>query len=322
MAIDFPESIKYDSDDEELQKQIARCKDFIELFSEMKELSIFEVDTKGLIQPSFRRGIDLFGYTQQDIDGGLSVLDLFIPEERKKIFQRLKIVLSDVKQPDREYHGLKKDGSVFPVLIYSKPVLKGKKVVGRRGIALDITEIKKIEQKLKESQEHYQRLIELSPDGIVLTTLDGRVVMANKKALHLYGATVESDILGKRIFDFFLPEESQIVNDNIQKLLDKEIISNYEQSVRRIDGSTFSAEISAGIVYDGDHSPKFFISIIRDISLRKIAEIRLQMSEEKYRTLMKNLNVAVYRAHMYGYLSAKIVETNPAFLEMFGYSSL
>jgi len=79
----------------------------------------------------------------------LNALELFIPEERGKVLQRLTSALTHVRQEDREYIGLRKDGSTFQVLIYSKPIFKEDKIIGRRGIVIDITEMKKIERKLK-----------------------------------------------------------------------------------------------------------------------------------------------------------------------------
>jgi PAS domain S-box-containing protein len=70
-----------------------------------------------------------------------------------KISERISKVLVDVTQEDREYTALRKDRSTFPVLIYSKPILRDGKPVGRRGICLDITDLKKTEKSLKSSNE-------------------------------------------------------------------------------------------------------------------------------------------------------------------------
>jgi signal transduction histidine kinase len=83
----------------------------------------------------------------------LNALQLFIPEEHMKIEERIGKVLEIVTQDDREYTALRKDRSTFPVLIYSKPILKDGKPVGRRGICLDITDLKKTEKKSKTSNK-------------------------------------------------------------------------------------------------------------------------------------------------------------------------
>lgn len=322
MSLSSDEEFNIESQKTRIKQLVSRFHDFYELFNDIKEISVFEVDTKGFIQSNLRGGSELFGYSQQDLDKGINALELFIPEEREKILQKLSNTVQDVTQEDREYIGLRKDGSTFPVCIYSKPIFKDNRIIGRRGIAIDITDMKEIVGQLKESQEFYQQLIQLSPDGIVLTTLDGQVIMINKQALNLYRAEKESDIIGKHITDFFLPEEHELVSQNVQNLLEQRTISNYEQTIFRMDGTSFPAELSAAVVGDDSNNPKFFLSVIRDISQREESAKLLRKSEEKYRSLTHNLNVAVYRAHMHGYMKAEIVEVNPAFLEMFGYKSL
>jgi len=130
-----------------------RFNDFLDIFSQIKELGIFEVDSQGFLSPDLPRGIESFGYTRKDVQNGLNALQLFIPQERMKISERISKVLVDVTQEDREYTALRKDRSTFPALIYSKPILKDGKPVGRRGICLDITDLKKTENALKSSNE-------------------------------------------------------------------------------------------------------------------------------------------------------------------------
>ncbi|MFX1515389.1 MAG: ATP-binding protein [Promethearchaeota archaeon] len=141
---------KFDAKSREakLQEMASQFHDFHEIFDDIKEISVFEVDTKGFIRSNLRGGAELFGYSQEDIDKGINALELFIPEERGRILQRLSNTILEVTQKDREYIGLRKDGTTFPVCIYSKPVFKDDNIVGRRGIAIDITELKKIEREL------------------------------------------------------------------------------------------------------------------------------------------------------------------------------
>lgn len=80
----------------EIKQLASRFHDFHELFNDIKEISVFEVDTSGFIKSNLRAGSDLFGYSQEDIDKGVNALELFIPEERERILHRLGSTISDV----------------------------------------------------------------------------------------------------------------------------------------------------------------------------------------------------------------------------------
>lgn len=127
--------------------------DFIDLFSDINEICFFETDNNGLLSSHIRPRIEIFGYTQRDVENGLNVIQLFIPEEHEAVMSRLQKPLNKVTQADREYTGLRKDGSTFPMQIYSKPIIKNSKMIGRRGVAIDITEQKEVEKKLEESNK-------------------------------------------------------------------------------------------------------------------------------------------------------------------------
>lgn len=140
---------------------IDRFNDFTELFSHIRELSFFEVDSQGFLDPNFNQGIESFGYNQEDVQKGLNALQLFIPEQHTKIMGLLSHSLGDVKQEDREYTGLRKNGSTFSVLIFSKPLMKAKKQVGRRGIVIDITDLKEIEKERELIHERRKQFIKI-----------------------------------------------------------------------------------------------------------------------------------------------------------------
>lgn len=93
--------------------------------------------------------------------------------------------------------------------------------------------------------------------------------MMNKKALQLYRAKNETSVKGKHVLDFFLFEEHEVISQNVRNLLEQSIITNYEQTLLRMDGTSFSAELSAAVVGDDNNNPKYFLTVIRDISQRK-----------------------------------------------------
>jgi len=103
---------------------------------------IFELDNRGYFTFANRNALQATGYTQEDLDTGLHALQIFVPEDRERVQRNIQRVLSGEELEGNEYRALRKDGSTFPVVIYSTPIVQGNKTVGLRGIAIDTTEHK------------------------------------------------------------------------------------------------------------------------------------------------------------------------------------
>ncbi|MHA1972590.1 MAG: sensor histidine kinase [Candidatus Hodarchaeales archaeon] len=125
-------------------------KDFTGLFSEINEISFFEVENQGLISTRVRPRMDLFGYSLQDVEKGLNVLQLIVPEQHEKLISSLNKVLETIVEEDREFTGLRKDKTTFPMLVYSKPIFENGKMIGRRGVIIDISERKQAEDEYNQ----------------------------------------------------------------------------------------------------------------------------------------------------------------------------
>ena len=111
-------------------------------FRELAELlpqPVFEMDVDGNLTYSNRSGFETFGYAQKDLEKGVNALELYMPEERERVKDNLRKRLAGEEFEDHEYSALRKDGSTFPILVYSASIIRDNKPVGVRGIALDIT---------------------------------------------------------------------------------------------------------------------------------------------------------------------------------------
>ncbi len=129
-----------------------------ERFRELAELmpeTVFEVDLEGKLTFVNRNAFNNFGYTQQDLKKGLKNFDMIIPKDRERAQDNVTKILTGEKSGINEYTALRKDGSIFPVMIHSAPIFKEGKPVGLRGFMVDITDRKKAEEERRKLEVQF-----------------------------------------------------------------------------------------------------------------------------------------------------------------------
>jgi len=170
------------------------------------------------------------------------------------------------------------NGQCIPVICSSSPVRDNLgSVIGTVLIARDITERKKAELDLKESNEVYRNLIEKMPDGVYKTSHDGRVIEVNPAMLKILGFGSKEELMGVSIGKelYFDPEDRERLT---LEGIEKDLIS---YRLRKKDGSEVWVEDHGWYTYNDSGEILFHEGIIRDISERKHAEKELIIAKEK-----------------------------------------
>jgi len=122
---------------------------FKELANSLPQI-IFETDTRGNLTFANRDAFQLFGYTPEDVKKGLNVLQTIVPEDRDRAGENMAAIAQGAKGKDgHEYRALRKDGTVFPVVIHSTPIIENGKPAGLRGIIVDISDRVQAEERFR-----------------------------------------------------------------------------------------------------------------------------------------------------------------------------
>lgn len=122
--------------------------DFLEFAAGLPQ-GIFEMDARFVLTFVNRAGLAMFGVTAEDLAAGLYDPDLIAPEQRDQVIAVLSGSQDGVRTPRRDWLGRRKDGSTFPVMIHATPIVQQGRIVGNRGLLIDISELKQSQEALE-----------------------------------------------------------------------------------------------------------------------------------------------------------------------------
>jgi len=162
-------------------------------------------------------------------------------------------------------------------------------VVSVLGVSRDITDRKRTENAFRESEDRYRKLVEISPDAIILHR-DGKIIYVNPSAIRIVGASGSDELIGKNILAIVAPEYCDSVRANITRDLAGETSPPMELKILRIDKKPVMVE-GRGVATFIDGSPAVLVAL-NDITERYLAGLSIKKSEERYRSVFENTGAA------------------------------
>jgi PAS domain S-box-containing protein len=156
----------------------------------------------------------------------------------------------------------------------------------------DIRERSKTEQALRESQERYRQLVEMSPNGIAVER-DGKIVYINPSGARMLGAASAEELLGRTVSDFIHPGYRAAVSGRLQLVTAERGAEHLgEERLQRLDGKPVEVELTAlPFLHDGLPAVQM---IFRDISEGRQMREALQATEQRLRSVVANLPVILF----------------------------
>jgi PAS domain S-box-containing protein len=196
-------------------------------------------------------------------------------------------LLEHLKEREEAETALKRHKEELELLV--KQRTKELELVNKK-LKEDILERKNTEEALRDSEEMYRSLINTLPDAVTTTDLEGNITYVSPTTLKLHGIDSDKKIIGKNALKLVAPEDHERAIDNLRRTLKEDVVKNLEYKLLRVDGSTFTGLLSAGIIRDSSGNPKSFIASVKDISERKKVEEQIKKSLREKDILLREIH--------------------------------
>ncbi|HKB81087.1 MAG TPA: EAL domain-containing protein, partial [Thermoanaerobaculia bacterium] len=269
--------------------------------------AVIVADLEGTVRVANQAALALLGYEERDLVGQ-SIGTIIDPEESMSTGRLLQSMgMLELQMAWQTAAGGRVDVRVSSSFIRESDGTP----VGVVYVAIDVTERRKAEQALRESEHRYRTLFEGNPLPMWVYDFETlQFIAVNDAAVQVYGFS-RDEFLQMSIAEIRPPEELPRMRETLAQLHDRDRNRIFRH--RRKDGTIFDAEITSFEFVSGGRRTRLVIAI--DVTERRRAEERLRESEERYRLLFERNLAGVFRTTLDG----RILELNDALARIFGY---
>lgn len=278
----------------------------IEMLSEVEEiahLGSWQVDLttdESILSPQYRQ---IFGIEAEE-SGTQSFTERFLnsvhPGDRKRISQLLEESFANQREYiSTEYSIMRPDGEVRQISAAVRVKYDDNgQPISSKGFSQDVTEHKRMEEMLQESEGKYRALAESTADAIFMHGRDGRYLYVNQACAEFIGQPPDR-IVGSALADFFPVEDARDMVKYIESVFQGESAIRFEHDIALAGGVRhFSGTLSP--IYDRKGNIVSVVGVSRDISERKQAEDALRQNEEDLRSLIDSIDDLVFVLNIEG----------------------
>ncbi|MGB7846421.1 MAG: PAS domain S-box protein [Candidatus Acidiferrum sp.] len=262
-----------------------------------------------------------FGFTRDLFSGKVEdAVTRLHPEDRPRVEKAIQKARAEKAAYAARYRVVRPDGSTRWVDAHGVIVRDGS--VHMLGVGVDITDLKKTEERLLESEEKYLLLLNSTAGAIFGLNLEGNCTFCNPASVRLLGYEGPGNLLGGRMHALIhhtradgtpYPEQECEIYRAVREGRASHVT---DEVLWRRDGTSFMSEYWSYPLYTGGKLVGAVVTFL-DISDRKRAELALRHSEEKFRNLFENATYGIFISKPDG----SLLDANPAFVAMLGYGS-
>ncbi len=267
------------------------------------------IHREGRIEQVNEALVSMLGYSRPEEIVGREIYELFAPEARAALRDRVERVTTHrLPTAPVEAQMLRRDGTRVAVETTAAS-FRQKDAVWILSIIRDITARKHAEQALREAEERYRMLFEISPDGLLVHER-GLIHYANPAFARILGAADTQELIGRDLIDFVHPDYVAQVSERMAQLeAGAPFFGFRERKLLRGDGSSIAVEMGGSTFRQGDRV--LTQAYVRDISARKEAQRALHESEERFRSLTELSPDGIAMVE-----GGRIIYANSAFLSL------
>lgn len=259
--------------------------------------------------------IQHYGYTRDEFLA-MTIRDLRVPEELPQLVAHLAAYGPHADPPSRWRHRMR-DGTLIDVEISAQMITFAGRPA-RLMLSHDITKRLQAEAALQHERDLLQTMMDSVPDGIYFKDVAGRFIRVNQGHARRLGLAAPTAAIGKTTFDFFDPAHACVAQADEQQIMATGVpmLDKLEQCVDEAGHVRWSA-VTRVPIRDAAGQIVGTVGVDRDITARVEAEAAMRKSEAQFRAVFENgaLGIAVCDT------SGTIIESNPAFQRMLGYSA-
>jgi PAS domain S-box-containing protein len=275
-------------------------------------LPIAIADTKGRFVYVNKALADALGYRPEDVVGR-TFMEFLHPEDKFRVMCLFLKIVALKRQPRAlEFRVVCKGGQVRYFISKPTRFTCGGKTLGFQALMTEVTELKKMEARLRETNRRFEMFLKNAMEGITIVDQFENIIFANKAFAEMLGYE-EKELQGMNLRNFVDEEGSRKISEETATRK-KGVVSRYELTLYRKDGKPRYVQVSASPLWNEDGSYAGALAIIMDVTERRKMETALRESEEKFRNIFEN----AYDGFIYLDHHGQILDVNRKTVEVLG----
>ncbi|MBN2711122.1 MAG: PAS domain S-box protein [Planctomycetes bacterium] len=235
--------------------------------------AVFEIDLQANFRFANDFGLEMFGYTREDLAKGISVLDIIIPEDHEKARARIGQALQGQLPKPNAYTAISKDGRRFPVLVQVNPLMENGKLVGLVGVLFNVEKYQSLQETIKDQNSKLMAIIQAIPDIIFILDDEGTyidILTTEEGLLYL----PPSELLGKKVGDYLPADVTEKALGAVRLALETGLSQMVEYCLDIGENRKWFEGRTAALDHFGG-KPNLVVFAVHDITRRKEMELEL-----------------------------------------------